>query len=95
MTRDPNTEGRSAHVPVVLTVQQGCALLQISENHLYSLIAQGVVPHVRFGKLIRIPRWGLLQYIAAASGAPLVDDGGVALLPTQSVHVHQAATEVD
>ena len=87
-----NTEGRSADEPFVLTVRQGSAMLQISENHLYSLIARGEVPHLRCGKLIRIPRWGLLQYIAAASGAPLADDG-VALLPPQSVHVHQPAKE--
>lgn len=88
-----NAEWRLADEPVVLTVQQGAAMLQVSENHLYSLIAQGVVPAIRFGKLIRIPRWGLLQYIAAASGAPLVDDGGVALLSPQSVHVYQPAKE--
>jgi excisionase family DNA binding protein len=81
--------------PVVLTVQQASALLQISENHLYSLIAQDAVPHVRFGKLIRIPRWGLLQYIASSSRAPLVDASDVASLPTKSVHVQQPAKEGD
>ncbi len=89
----PNSERLPADEPVVLTVRQGAALVQVSENHLYALIARGAVPHVRFGKLIRIPRWGLLQYIATTSGAPLVADDGVALLPAQSVHVHQPAKE--
>jgi excisionase family DNA binding protein len=91
----PNTSGSPIDEPVVLTVQQGSVLLQISENHLYSLIAQGAVPHVRFGKLIRIPRWGLLQFIAATSGAPLVDAGEVASLPPPSVHVHHPAKKGD
>lgn len=91
----PNAEGRPPDEVVVLTVRQGAALLQVSENHLRNLIARGEVPHLRCGKLIRIPRWGLLQYIATASGAPLVEDRGVALLPPQSVHVHQPAKEGD
>ena len=88
-----NPERLPADEPVVLTVRQSSAMLQVSENHLRALIARGEVPHFRCGKLIRIPRWGLLQYIAIASGAPLVEDGGVALLPPQSVHVHQPAKE--
>ncbi len=72
--------------PVMLTVPQAAKLLQMSENHLYSLIAQNLIPHVRFGKLIRIPRWGLLQSIAAASGAPAPANFDVALLPDTSVH---------
>lgn len=66
MTTQPGDE------QLVLTVAQAAKLLQVSENHLYSLINQDAFPHVRFGKLIRIPRWSLLQYIAAASApAPL------------------------
>jgi len=70
----------------VLTVAQAAKLLQVSENHLYSLIAQNLVPHVRFGKLIRIPRWALLQHLASASGSPLAASQGLAFLPGASVH---------
>lgn len=90
-----NPNERTAEESVVLTVQQAAALLQVSENHLYSLIGQKAVPHIRLGKLIRIPRWGLLQYIAASSGAPFVDGDGVAFAEPQSVHVHQPAKEGD
>jgi excisionase family DNA binding protein len=72
---------------MVLTVPEAAKLLKVSENHLYSLIARNLVPHSRFGKLIRIPRWGLLQYIAQTSGAPLPPDSEVANPPTSSVHV--------
>jgi excisionase family DNA binding protein len=50
--------------PVVLTVPQTAKLLQVNENHLYALIGQGAFRHLRFGEVIRIPRWGLLQYLA-------------------------------
>jgi len=77
----------------VLTVRQAADALQVSTNTLYSLVAQNAIPHLRFGKLIRIPRWGLLQFIARSSGAPLPEDRDVALLPVQSLHVHQAEAD--
>ena len=72
---------------MVYTITRAAKLLQVSENHLRSLINQGAVPHVRLGKLIRIPRWALLQYLAAQSGAPLPLE--LAKSPNQSVDVHQ------
>ncbi len=88
-----DASGNLAAEPFVLTVRQAAAQLQVSENHLYSLVAQGAIPHVRFGKLIRIPRWGLLQYVALASGAPLAGGGDVALSPSSSVHVGRFGAE--
>ena len=79
--------------PVALTVQQTAKLLQCSDNHVYSLVSQGAIPHMRFGKLIRIPRWGLLQFIASASGAPIPFNFDVALERDQSVHVQQPDLE--
>jgi excisionase family DNA binding protein len=79
----------TADQPVVLTVPQAAKLLQVSQNHLYSLIAQDMVPHLRFGKLIRIPRWGLLQFIATTSGSPVPVNFDVALSADKSVHVQQ------
>ena len=87
MTTQPSDES------LVLTVAQAAKLLQVSQNTLYSLIAQGVVPHVRYGKLIRIPQWALLQSIAAASGAPAPLTTDVAIQPTTSVHVQQQSEE--
>lgn len=77
--------------PAVLTVQQAATLLQVSRNHLYTLISQDRVPHIRFGKLIRIPRWGLLDFVARESGAALPDAHSVAIPRIQSVHVEQPA----
>jgi excisionase family DNA binding protein len=81
----------STNEPMVLTVPQAAKLLQLSENTVYSLISQNAIPHTRFGKLIRIPRWGLMQFIAQSSGAPLP----VAFVPQASVDVDQPIKEDD
>jgi len=82
-----------AEYPIVLTVQQAARLLQVSENHLYGLIAQGVVPHTRFGKLIRIPRWTLMQFIAQSAGTEPPGQGLVAKASNQSVDDLQPTSE--
>lgn len=86
MTAQPSDER------LVLTVPQAAKLLQVSVNHLYSLISQDAIPHVRFGKLIRIPRWGLLQFLAGQSGAPLPLKGLASPL-IESVHVERPESE--
>jgi excisionase family DNA binding protein len=78
--------------PIVYTVPQAAKLLQVSENHVYSLCSQNLILHKRFGELIRIPRWGLLQYLADSSGAPLPE---LAIRRDQSVHVVQPESRED
>jgi excisionase family DNA binding protein len=80
---------------LVLTVPQAAKLLQLSENTVYSLVAQSQIPHVRFGKSIHIPRWGLLQYIAQSSGASLPSETEVAFLHDQSIHDEHQDQEED
>ena len=86
MTTPPSDEH------LVLTVAQAAKLLQVSENHLYSLISQDAIPHVRFGKLIRIPRWALLQFLAVRSESPLPINE-LASAPIESVHVQRPEAE--
>jgi excisionase family DNA binding protein len=81
------------NLDLVLTVSEAAKLLKVSENHLYSLISQDLVPHLRFGKLIRIPYWGLVQFIATASGTPAPANLDVAIWRDQSVHVQQPNSE--
>lgn len=72
--------------PLVLTIPECAELLRISENHARNLVDQGIIPAVRFGKLIRIPRWALIQLLATASGSPLPADYNVAIDAEESVH---------
>jgi len=70
---------------LVFTVAEAARLLKVSKNHFYGLIAQDLVPHVRYGKLIRVPAWALLQHLASASGSPQPANLDVAFLLPQSV----------
>jgi len=55
---------------LLLTVSEAARLLRISRNLAYELVAQGQLPHVRLGRVIRIPRHGLEQWIACQAGLP-------------------------
>ncbi len=46
-----------------LTVPEAAVLLRISRNHAYDLVAQGVLPSIRLGRRILIPRDLLDQWI--------------------------------
>ncbi|MGH9421884.1 MAG: helix-turn-helix domain-containing protein, partial [Thermoanaerobaculia bacterium] len=54
----------------LLTVEEAAAVLRIGRNMCYELIRQGQIPHVRLGRLIRVPRFGLEAWIAQQSGLP-------------------------
>ena len=55
---------------LLLTVQEAAALLRISPNLAYELVAQGRLPHIRLGRVIRIPRHGLETWINEEAGLP-------------------------
>ena len=56
--------------PLLLTVAEAAELLRSSRNKAYELVAQRRVPHVRLGRRVLIPRWGLEQWIAREAGLP-------------------------
>ena len=56
--------------PFLLTVPEVAALLRISRNSAYELIARNALPSVRLGRTIRVPRHALEAWILNASGAP-------------------------
>jgi excisionase family DNA binding protein len=66
-TADPATLDPSRSL---LTVEEAAAVLRIGRNMCYELIRQGQIPHVRLGRLIRVPRFGLESWIAQQSGLP-------------------------
>jgi len=49
--------------PVLLYVSEAAKMLALSRARVYQMVASGEVPHVRFGKAVRIPRAALLRYI--------------------------------
>jgi excisionase family DNA binding protein len=54
---------------LLLTVPETAKLLRISRNLAYELVARGELPAVRLGRVIRIPRGALNDWVkASASG---------------------------
>ena len=68
---------------LLLTVAEAAKLLQISPNTAYELIRQGRIPFVRLGRVIRIPRFGLEQWIAREAGLP---EPVLSVVPSRPVH---------
>lgn len=66
-----------ANRSLLLTVTEAAQLLRISRNLAYELVAQGQLPHVRLGRVIRVPRHGLEQWIARQAGLPPDPQEGV------------------
>ena len=68
---------------LLLTVAEAARLLQISPNTAYELIRQRQLPHIRLGRAIRIPRFGLEQWIAREAGLP---EPLLSLVSSRQVH---------
>ena len=73
-----------ASAPLLLTVPEAAELLRVHSNHVYELIRRGELPHVRLGRVIRLPRHRLEQWIEEQCGASEGGrDDGPALLSGQ------------
>ena len=55
---------------LLLTVEETRRLLKISRGLAYDLIARGDLPSIRLGRVIRVPCFGLEQWIAERAGIP-------------------------
>src|SRR5215207_2138834 len=55
MVRRTRGGGGSA-MSTFLTVREAAAVLRISKSKAYELVSSGEIPHVRFGKVVRIPK---------------------------------------
>lgn len=49
----------------VLTVQEASEILKCTASHIYDLVSEGVIPHLRFGKSIRIPTQKFREWMEA------------------------------
>lgn len=67
--------------PVLLTVPETARVLRIGRNTCYELIRQGRIPHVRLGRVIRVPRHALLNWLGQPSYN--ADGSVVHFLPSQ------------
>jgi excisionase family DNA binding protein len=51
---------RYDELPEMLTAVEYARCIRVSRNTMYELLRRGDVPHVRYGRLIRIPKTMLL-----------------------------------
>jgi excisionase family DNA binding protein len=51
--------------PLLLRVDEAADLLGIGTTLAYELVGRGVLPHVRLGRAVRVPRAALEAWIAA------------------------------
>lgn len=66
-------------LPLTLTVEEAAEVLRISKNSAYAAVADGSLPSVRIGRVIRIPRDALAAVLGADVQphlAATVGDGG-------------------
>lgn len=56
------------NVEDLLTVEEACDLLRIGRGAMYALLANGRVKAFRNGRVWRIPKDSLVQYICQSSG---------------------------
>ena len=67
--RDPDTSGRHAvHAPMLLTVRDVEAELQLGRTRTYELLRSGEVPVIRVGRVLRVPRDALRRWIENQTG---------------------------
>lgn len=57
------------NLPQVLKVKEVATILRISLSQTYELIARGEIPCVRIGRIIRVPRTALEQYLRVEDDA--------------------------
>jgi excisionase family DNA binding protein len=50
------------------TIRQTAQVLQLGRDTTYALVRAGVIPSIRIGKQIRVPRGNLERWIAEAKG---------------------------
>lgn len=59
-----------AEQPWVLTVEEAARILRIGRTAAYEAVRRGEIPHLRFGRSVRIPRHALEQMLAGRHAPP-------------------------
>lgn len=51
------------HDALTYTVEEAAAAIGAGRDHVYALVRSGQIPHLRFGRKIRIPITGLHEWV--------------------------------
>jgi excisionase family DNA binding protein len=58
---------------LTLTVEQAATLLGIGRNTAYEAVRTGVIPAIRIGRRVLVPRESLLRFVELACGSHASD----------------------
>ncbi len=50
-------------LPVTLRIDEVAAVLKVSRNTAYALVRRGVLPSLRIGRCLRVPKQSLLSFL--------------------------------
>lgn len=85
-------------LPLMLTVDEAAGVLRIGRNSAYAAVADGGIPSVRIGRIIRIPRDALASLLGTGEvaagrvplGAPLAARGSETSPYPQGERAHRS-----
>ena len=73
MAVDPDVTSTAEGRPMLLTVKDLEAELQLGRTRTYELVRSGTLPVIRIGRAVRIPRDALRQWVEGQMQVPLVE----------------------
>ena len=63
----PKTYNKTKDLPLVLKVEELMSILSIGRNTAYELVRSGQISSIRIGRIYRIPRASLEEYLQKMS----------------------------
>lgn len=63
----PKTSNKTKDLPLVLKVEELMSILSIGRNTAYELVRSGQISSIRIGRIYRIPRASLEEYLQKMS----------------------------
>jgi excisionase family DNA binding protein len=61
---DKHDKFRAEDLPAIMTVEECAQFLRIGRSACYESVRRGTIPSVRIGRLIRVPREALLEWLS-------------------------------
>jgi len=62
--------------PEVMSVDEACTVLGIGKNSAYSMLNEGIIASVRIGRVYKIPKKSVIDFLLSASGTKYSDEIG-------------------
>lgn len=69
--------GAMDELPLMLTVDEAAEVLRIGRNGAYAAVADGAIPSVRIGRIIRIPRHALAALLDVTGSMARPSEGEI------------------